>query len=193
MRKKRWLDLTINILSITLTLMVLLLIVSLILQRCPFLVGADYSFEILGHSMLPVLRTGDMGLVIKGIENIEIGDVIYFKVNSKFFVSRVIDIQIYPNIIFKTKGDNKNYADGWIEANSVVGREIFFIPLGFFMTRNAFFLITGLIILLILLRLFYSLPEKNILARNSQYLLIDLDILFLVIIIAFSLDRLWSL
>ena len=135
--------------------------------------------------MLPAQRTGDMVLVKRGIENIEIGDVICFKEGSKLIGHRVVEIQMCPNIIFKTKGDNNKHIDGWIKADSVVGKEILLIPLGLLIARSTFFLIIGLIILLILIRIFFSLPEKNV--------LVDLDILFLIIILAFSLDRLWSL
>jgi len=166
---------------------------SLVLGRYPFLANADYSFRVVGYSMFPVQRTGDMVLVKRGTENIQVGDIICFERDSELIGHRVIEIQIYPNIMFKTKGDNNNHVDGWIEPNSVLGKEILSIPLGLLIARNTFFLMIGLIIVLILIRIFYSLPERNILVRDSQYLLVDLDILFLVIILAFSLDRLWSL
>lgn len=183
-RKKKWLGLTINVLSVILTLMVLLLIVSLVLERYPFLAGADYSFKVKGYSMLPVARMGDMVLVRRGVEDIQVGDIICFKEvkeDLKLISHRVIEIQIYPDIMFKTKGDNNEISDGWVKVDSVVGKETLLIPLGFFITRNAFLLMVGLIIVLILIRT---------LVVGSQSLLLDLDILFLLFIFAFSLNRL---
>jgi signal peptidase I len=155
---------------------------SLVLERCPFLAGADYSLKAVGYSMFPVERTGDMVLVRKGIKNIQVGSIICFWRGLELIGHRVIEIQIYPNMMFKTKGDNNKYTDGWIQLNSVVGKEILIIPLGVFITKNAFFIASGLIILLILIMVFYSFPE----------ILLDLDILFLVIILAFAINKLLS-
>jgi signal peptidase I len=155
---------------------------SLVLERCPFLAGADYSLKVVGYSMFPVERTGDMVLVRKGIKNIQVGSIICFWRGLELIGHRVIEIQIYPNMMFKTKGDNNKYTDGWIQLNSVVGKEILIIPLGVFITKNAFFIASGLIILLILIMVFYSFPE----------ILLDLDILFLVIILAFAINKLLS-
>ena len=184
MKREKWLYLTMNVLSVTLTLIVLLLIVSLVLGMCPSLVGADYSSKGIGYSMFPARRSGDMALIRKGIEDIQIGDIICFRKGLELISHRVIDIRIYPNIIFKTKGDNNNYVDGWIEANSVVGKEILFLPLGLFVTRNALFLIIILIIIIVLVRIFYFFSKE----KQFQCLIVNSIILSLIAILAFSLD-----
>ena len=184
MKRKKWLYLTINVLSLVLTSIVLLLIVSLVLEMCPFLVGANYSVKGIGYSMFPARRPGDMALVRKGIEDIQVGDIICFRKGLELISHRVTDIQIYPDIIFETKGDANKISDGWVEANSVAGKEILVLPLGLFVTRNVLFLIIILIIIMILVRIFYFFSEE----KQFQCLLVNSNILSLIAILAFSLD-----
>ena len=182
-KRKKWLYLTINVLNVMLTLIVLLLIVSLVLGMRPSLVSADYSLRVIGYSMFPAQRPGDMVFIKKGIKGIQVGDVICFRKGLKLVGHRVIDIQIYPNVMFETKGDTNKISDGWVEANSVVGKEILLLPLGLFVTRNALFLIIGLIIVLALVRIFYFFPEE----KQFQSLLVNSNILSLLAILVFSL------
>ena len=159
MRKRKWLNL-ILILNVLLILMVFLVGGALVLGKYPFLAGADYSLRAVGYSMLPVERTGDMVLVKKGTGDIQVGDVICFWSDrySELIGHRVTDIQIYPNTMFKTKGDANKFSDGWILASSVVGKETLTIPFGFFIARNAICFLIGIgLITLLLTLLFYSL------------------------------------
>lgn len=145
---------TVPILITLLFVLVIISILAYVFKEHPALLGADYSFRVRGYSMLPVQRPNDLVFVKRGVDEIEIDDIICFLGRSEngycLIGHRVIEIQIYPFLSFKTKGDANNSSDGWILKEDIVGRQILNIPFGFFLAKNCFFLLAGMIVILIL-------------------------------------------
>jgi len=140
------------------TLLFILVIISAfscLLKDHPQLLGADYSFRVRGYSMFPARRPNDLMFVKRGINEIEMDDIICFRASySKgdcLVGHRVTEIQIYPCLLFKTKGDANKFSDGWISEKDIVGKEILNIPFGFLLAKNCFFLLAGMIVILIFL------------------------------------------
>lgn len=76
-----------------------------------------------GNSMYPTISHGDTLYVKKGIEDLDINDIVLYKDdNSKFFVHRIIDFFYCSGTpIIVTKGDNCAYDDLPIEIFNVIG------------------------------------------------------------------------
>ena len=139
------------------TLLFILVIISVfscLLKDHPQLLGADYALRALGYSMFPAVRTNDLLFIKKG-EKIEIDDIICSRRRSEtgdYLVGhRVVEIQTYPFLAFKTKGDANEFNDGWTSEEDIIGKQILNIPLGFFLAKNCFFLLAGMIVILIFL------------------------------------------
>jgi signal peptidase len=78
-------------------------------------------------SMEPTFYKGDM-IVVKGVENVSIGDIIVFDVPNKQYpiIHRVYEID---NNIILTKGDNNMNVDPWrTSVNNIHGKAIVKIP-----------------------------------------------------------------
>ena len=141
-------------------LIMLLLVLVIVSNLCyvfkdhPALLGADYSFRVVGYSMFPAQRQNDLVFVKAEIDEIEIGDVICFRgwrQPGYYLVGhRVTEIQIYPCLAFKTKGDANKFNDGWISEEDIVGREILNIPFGSLLAKNSIILLAGWILILVL-------------------------------------------
>ena len=88
----------------------ILMVVSLILLIPLFLTNMGInSYIILSGSMEPVIRTGSMVLVDNQTEDIQMGDIIMYRLQKENVVHRVVEIQEDGKII--TKGDNNENAD----------------------------------------------------------------------------------
>jgi len=144
----------IPILITILFVLVIVSILSYVFKNHPSLLGADYSFRVIGSSMFPAQRPNDLIFIKRGIREIEIGDIICFRgwpeIDYRLVGHRVIEIQTYPCLAFKTKGDANKLSDGWVLEKDIVGREILNIPFGFFLAKNCIFLLAGLIVILVL-------------------------------------------
>jgi signal peptidase len=175
MEKKKWLELVRNValnaaLLEAIFLLVVLFII-IILSVFPVLVGADYTFKIIGRSMNPVLIEGDTILIKRGIENIEVGDIITFRANTnrvdsmivtEIITHRVVAIQRNPILIFQTKGDIDDTPDPWrITPDQVIGKLTYIIPTNFLRTPFGFFASITLPASVVLLRIVYSLVKKK--------------------------------
>ena len=176
MRRRNWSYL---ILNAVLIVIILFLFLPNILVLYPFLVGADYSTNhTIGFSMVPVVKPGYTILIKKSRENIQIGDIIVFKEDSSIISHRVMEIQIYPDIMFKTKGDANKGPDGWIKTEQVKGKVVCIIPSAFFVPLK------GLIGLMIL-----SVSLIVIIKRRKEPLSSNLTNILLVIIFMYSLGQ----
>jgi len=179
-RKRKWLDL---ILNSVLIVIILFLFLPDTLVVYPFLVGANYSTDnTIGRSMFPVIKPGDTILIkllaSNEVNQIRVGDIICFKEegSSNLISHRVTDIQIYPWLMFKTKGDANRISDGWIEIGRVKGKIMCIIPSRFFISSG------GLIGLMIL-----SVSLAIVMLRKSQPSV--LTTILLVIIFMHSLGK----
>lgn len=147
-----------KVIAILIMLLLILVIVLSILKEFPALIGADYSFRVEGYSMFPTQRPNDLVFVKEGTKEIQIDDVICFRgwrQPGYYLVGhRVTEIQIYPCLAFKTKGDANKFSDGWILEENVIGKEILNIPFGSLITsitKNRILFLHGLIIISVLI------------------------------------------
>ncbi len=102
-------------------------------SKVPSIIGFK-PLAVLSGSMRPVLQPGDM-VVVKNTnyEDIEIGDVITYRVNSNTLVThRVIEIvEDNKKILFKTQGDANNVEDSkLVSTEQLIGVMAFNIPKG---------------------------------------------------------------
>ena len=95
-----------------------------------------YYFLTIGSgSMRDKIDVGDVVIVKKLKQNelnqIQVGNVLVFKMDNKVIVHRVIDIKKDKDgvLAFKTKGDANNEADNWyVSEKSVIGVTNYVIP-----------------------------------------------------------------
>ncbi|MEM1628418.1 MAG: signal peptidase I [Desulfurococcaceae archaeon] len=75
-----------------------------------------------GNSMLPLLREGDIVIIIKAnAEEIKPGDIIVYKAGDKLIIHRVIEIRrMSGDLYFVTKGDNNPMSD-FIYFDNLIG------------------------------------------------------------------------
>jgi len=139
-------------------LLVIFLLLSLpfifrVASICSDLAGFDYSLKLtFGKSMFPTIRNGDTVLLQKGAENIKVGDVISFKINSTTvpILHRVVEIKENQSLIFKTKGDGNLLRDYLnITTSQIIGKVVMIIPTSYYMTP--FFLLPIVFLFVILL------------------------------------------
>lgn len=77
-------------------------------------------FKALGSSMLPFVRNGDfVEIRSTDIDNISIGDIIFFEKDKRFFLHRLLKKNENEYI---TKGDNMPNFDIPINSNNILGK-----------------------------------------------------------------------
>ncbi|KPJ56863.1 hypothetical protein AMJ49_03560 [Parcubacteria bacterium DG_74_2] len=161
------------------------------------LVGFDYIFKPLaGKSMNPVLMHGDTVLVKKGAEDIQVGDIISFRVDSIPFgiVHRVVEIQKNPTLILKTKGDANNLPDQWdITADQVIGKVILIIPTSLLMTLYVLVPSISLPAILTLRKVVYRFSKKDAVIKKSEYRILNSTTALLLMILILAGGNLLSL
>jgi len=147
-----------RVVAILIMLLLILVIILSIFKEWPVLIGADYSFRVKGYSMFPAQRPNDLVFVKGGIEEIKIGDVICFQGSHQpgYYIvgHRVTEIQIYPCLAFKTKGDANEISDGWVSKENIIGKEILNIPFGSLITnitKNRMLFLCELIVISVLI------------------------------------------
>lgn len=81
--------------------------------------------------MEPILSVGDVAVIKKcNPNNVEIGDIIEYKMEGYTVIHRIINIyQEKGEIFFITKGDNNEDPDKMpVSENQLIGRVVFKIP-----------------------------------------------------------------
>lgn len=184
-------------------LVVLLLLFSLpyMIVFCSLLAdraGSPYFFApTLGKSMGSTIRSGDIVLVKKGTDNIQVGDIVSFRVDSitnpiitNPIMHRVIEMQKNTSEVIKTKGDVFDQSDQWrtiegitiewITMDKVLGKVIFVIPTSLFM--NLYVLIPSIVFVTfyIIKRKIYCFAKKNAPTKQSNNTVILLTLSFAV-------------
>jgi len=161
----------------------------------PLLAGDGCVFKIgRGDSMVPTIMHGDTILIRKGIEDIEVGDIVSFKVGSRVVVHRVVDIQKNPILIFQTKGDAVEEPDGLeITVDQVMGKIIDIIPTSLLMTPHILSASILLPVILFLARIIYRFSKKGASTKEFGNLVRNLGNILLIFITAFSVSNLVSL
>lgn len=90
---------------------------------------------VLSNSMQPVFSKGSVVVMDKLKDNdyddLEVYDIIYFKVDNIFVIHRIIDIvEDNGNVYYYTKGDNNTVEDPWVVSRKdIYGKILFSIPL----------------------------------------------------------------
>ena len=76
-----------------------------------------------GNSMNPTIKDGDILIVKKGTDNLDINKIVlYMDSNKNYFVHRIVDFFYCGEVpIIITKGDNCVYDDKPIEIYNVIG------------------------------------------------------------------------
>lgn len=72
-----------------------------------------------GVSMMPAIEPGDVVIIDRNPENIEIGDIIVYRYQDKLIGHRVIAI-VEEGVI--AKGDNNPYPDNLVPWDKIVGK-----------------------------------------------------------------------
>ena len=86
------------------------------------------SFRMMGNSMYPTLKAGELGHVEKcSPKDLKIGDIVIFKAHDKLVAHRLIDIfQQNEAQIFFAKGDKNHYKDAPFRSEALVGKLVSF-------------------------------------------------------------------
>ncbi|MCC5910824.1 MAG: signal peptidase I [Clostridiaceae bacterium] len=133
-----------GVIIILLVIMVILGISTIQARRNPNQIPSVMGFSpmsVLSGSMRPMLDPGDMIITKRPtIENIDIGDVITYRVGANTLVThRVIDIIIEDDgVRFQTQGDANNTIDQSLVApEEIVGTYVFRIPQGGYIANFA--------------------------------------------------------
>ncbi len=73
-----------------------------------------------GRSMFPYLPDGTVIILErKYSEFLSVGDIVYFRLNDKKVIHRIIAIK---GRNYLTKGDNENVTDGWIGEDKIIAK-----------------------------------------------------------------------
>ena len=89
-----------------------------------------YAIAIASGSMSPIIGKGDVVVVDRKFNELEVGDVIAFKKENLIIVHRIVKIlEIDDKLYYYTKGDANAEKDNWvIFDDSVIGRVVFNLP-----------------------------------------------------------------
>jgi len=115
----------------------LVLIIPILIYGFPFLVGADGSYTVMGESMNPALRPGDL-VIVKGEEPIDIGDIVTVESGKFTYTHRVVDKLEGDG--FRLKGDaNEEPDQGLVEHSQIVGKVVLVFPFSYLYTPYGLF------------------------------------------------------
>jgi len=122
---------------VALAIISILLLSTWILLIFPEITGISKSYIIVGKSMEPTIKFGDIILVKKvAPESLTVGDVIVVN-GTKLYAHRIIEIlKNEDGYIFKTKGDANEYPD-YTKAyqGNILGKVEYIIPTSFLRTE----------------------------------------------------------
>jgi len=104
-----------------------------ILRLCPFLIGADSSYIVLGGSMKPTLCPGDLAFTLKADPSeVQVGDVIASRTASGVCMHRVMEkVETDEEVLFRLKGDaNEDPDSSYVGGQEIIGKLYFCLPMG---------------------------------------------------------------
>lgn len=135
-----------------LVLACLVMIIPSVINLCPSLVGADASYIVLGGSMKPALCPGDLAFTVQvNPSDVEVGDVVAVRTDW-VYMHRVVEKKgSGEGILFRLKGDanedpDSSYVSG---SETIIGRTIFSIPMGYLYTKSGYVLIVAMPLMLL--------------------------------------------
>jgi len=124
----------------------LVMIIPSVINLCPSLVGADASYIVLGGSMKPALRPGDLAFTEEvDPAEVEVGDIVAVRTDSWVYMHRVVEKKgSGEGILFRLNGDaNEDPDSSYVSGSEIIGRTIFSIPMGYLYTKNGYVLIVA--------------------------------------------------
>ncbi|PTD94258.1 signal peptidase I [archaeon SCG-AAA382B04] len=108
-----------------------------LLQVSPGLIGADKSYTVIGGSMEPTIKPGDVVFTKQtDLSEIEVGDILTVQTESSLYTHRLIEIKENgEKALLQLKGDGNEAKDPWlVEEKDIIGKASLVLPLGFFNT-----------------------------------------------------------
>jgi len=124
--------------EIILVIMCTIILASWILLLAPQLAGADHSYIIVGKSMEPFVKLGDIALVKeKPPQELEPGDVIVIDDGIRKYAHRIIEKNEEDGkLLFRTKGDYNEAPDYTpVSSEHVIGEVEYVIPTSIIRTK----------------------------------------------------------
>lgn len=122
-----------------LTAISLVLVIPILIYGFPFLVGAGSSYTVMGGSMSPALRPGDL-VIVKESAEINVGDILTVRSGELTFTHRVVEKLEGP--LFRLKGDANEEPDpALVEASQIIGKVIITFPFSHLYTPYGFALV----------------------------------------------------
>ena len=93
---------------------------------------------VLSGSMSPTIETGDMIVTRSGVSNLQVGDIITYRVGNSLVTHRIMEITTdNGNVAYITQGDANNTMDGNpITKDQIVGKYQFRIPFAGYVMAN---------------------------------------------------------
>jgi signal peptidase len=135
-----------NWLSNILLIVVILISISYILnlyqiRQKPNQIPSTFGFiplTVLSGSMSPTIETGDMIVVRNRTDNLQVGDIVTYKVGNSLVTHRVMEITTdNGSVAYITQGDANNTTDGNpITKDQIVGEYQFRIPFAGYVIAN---------------------------------------------------------
>jgi signal peptidase len=129
---------TILIKTTALTVICLILVIPILINGFPLLVGADSSYTVMSGSMSPALTPGDL-VIVKAIapSTINIGDVVTIKSGEFVYTHRVVEK--LGGDRFSLKGDaNEDPDPNLVEASQIIGKVVLIFPFSYLYTTYGF-------------------------------------------------------
>lgn len=126
-----------------LVLVCLMMIIPSIFHLYPSLAGAEDSYTVLGGSMQPTLRLGDLAFTEKvDPSDIEVGDIVAVRTDSEIYMHRVVEKkESDEEILFRLKGDaNEDSDSSYINGSEIIGKTMFSLPMGYLYTKSGYIL-----------------------------------------------------
>jgi signal peptidase len=135
-----------NWLSNILLIVVILISISYIfnlyqIRQKPDQIPSTFGFiplTVLSGSMSPTIETGDMIVVRNRTDNLQVGDIVTYRVGNSLVTHRVMEITTdNGNVAYITQGDANNTTDGNpITKDQIVGKYQFRIPFAGYAMAN---------------------------------------------------------
>ena len=175
-----------------LVLVCLALIIPSVIHLCPFLIGAEGSYIVLGGSMQPTLRLGDLAFTVKvDPAEVEVGDVVAVR-GSGVYMHRVVEKKKSgEGILLRLKGDaNEDPDSSYVDGSEIIGKTTFSLPMGYLYTKSGYVLI--LVTPLMLLAVYQSFKlykfydkgkRRSLKVRKRKFSLLDTTSMLLLLIV----------
>lgn len=178
-----------------LVLVCLVMIIPSIIYLCPFLIGADGSYIVLGGSMKPTLSPGDLAFTEKvDPAEVEVDEIVVVRSDSGVYMHRVVEAN---QSLFRLKGDaNEEPDSSYVNGSEIIGKTSLILPMGYTYTKIGYILTMSAPLMVLAfyqsfkLYKFYTRKKRRSLrvcGKRRKFSLLDTtSILLLLILVAGS-------